>query len=76
MQITFFQGEAGRWVILPAPSVLSPGRIAAVSACMPVNSCFFVSCSLVGLLNMKPTGFQSEMFGEPVPLVKVLKVGV
>ena len=36
-----------------------PWGIAVVSACVPVNSFFFVCYSLVGLMNASPAGYQS-----------------
>lgn len=61
-----FQGKTGKWAFLPAPSALIPGGIAVVSNGAPIKNCFFVYYSSVGLVNVIPVGFQSQLFLGPI----------
>lgn len=53
------QGKTVEKAILPAASALNPGGIVSVSVQVPINNCFFVYCSLVGLEDESLIGLQS-----------------
>lgn len=58
-------------MILPAPCTLRPGGIALVSACALIKNCFFLCCSITGLVDTNPVGYKSQVFWEPVLLVSL-----
>lgn len=61
---------------LSAPSALGIRGLATVSACVPMNNCFLVCSSSVGLMNTSCLGFLGYVIWDPNIQMAAFKIGI
>lgn len=67
-------GKDWEWIFACSLCTELWGLVKAI-ACLPVKNCFFVSFSLMGLVDASPVCFQSLVFYRPVLQMATLKAG-